>query len=392
MYNKDLADRILQHLSHAFPAQMHLRQLQAELQGFSNVAPKQWLETVAALYRQNLVSCKALTGHDGWEDAAAICLTEKGRRLTSEDERLERLGDKRFQKDRENLYDQLISKGVPQLKASLGAAGLSRSSVFANQVKDAVFDRFSSLRVTLVNSYIRPIQESEHGLTDIRENRLRKKLDQVWEHQLAEAKSVFASLAVTTGLSCTDIQPQQSDLEVRGRKLKLGLLDEIDIAILKRKPEESPKLSHTSPPDMMEDLSFIRDSKLRAIVERDRIELGRLDAKLATKSVLVLSGGVIEALLLDALVSLGRFTLEEGSRKSLNELIELGISERIISEDRLSHATRRYRDLVHPGREVREGTSFDHNDAAIALGAVSVIVREVRNWQAGVNKGQVATA
>lgn len=62
---------------------------------------------------------------------------------------------------------------------------------------------------------------------------------------------------------------------------------------------------------MSQDFSFITDSRIRNIVERDYGELQQLDTQTSTKSVIVLSGGIIESLLFDALIACGKWTFEE---------------------------------------------------------------------------------
>lgn len=52
----------------------------------------------------------------------------------------------------------------------------------------------------------------------------------------------------------------------------------------------------------------------------------------------------------------------------------------IIEEDRLTDATRRYRNLIHPGRELKENIVFEDADAVSARSAVDIVIREVRKW------------
>jgi hypothetical protein len=66
------------------------------------------------------------------------------------------------------------------------------------------------------------------------------------------------------------------------------------------------------------DFAFFFDSRLRQIVERDYAELHNLDPRRATKSVITLSGSIIEALLFDALVASGKWTFEKACENKLN--------------------------------------------------------------------------
>jgi len=377
MYNKDLAEKILEQLDRSYANKVSLHEIQGMLPGLPNFSVKDWLQAVEVLCEQKVATCNPLIGQSGWEDAANIVLTNLGREMLSDDQRLQALGDKLFKRKAETLYDDLARREVPNLAASLG--GASRSSAFANQVAELVFRRFSSLKDAVVESYIRPLRQTKLGITDLRENRLHRKLDQLWEQELLRARSIASSLCQTTGLSAADVHPWVSQMEVRGRQIKLSVFDEIDIARLEGQPEVSSNAINV--PDIeLHDFSFVQHADMRAAITRDQIELNCLDPKTATKSVLVLSGAIIEALLLDALVTSGEWNLEEGSRKNLNEMIEIAVRRNIIREDRLSHAVRSYRNLIHLGREIRERTQFSHADATLALGAVGVITNEVRRW------------
>ena len=130
------------------------------------------------------------------------------------------------------------------------------------------------------------------------------------------------------------------------------------------------------------DFAFIFDSRFRQIVERDYGELQNLDPSRATKSVITLSGSIIEALLFDALVASGKWTFEKACENNLKDMITVGHATKIITEDRLTNATRNTRNLIHPGREIRDNVVFDQTDAQAAKVAVDIVIREVRRWAA----------
>jgi hypothetical protein len=126
--------------------------------------------------------------------------------------------------------------------------------------------------------------------------------------------------------------------------------------------------------------SFVADSRISTILERDYEELQGLDPDKSTKSVLVLSGEIIEGLLFDALVANGNFTFEVASNESLKSLIHHAVQTRIIQQDKLSDVLRSYRNLIHPAREVRDSVRFTKSDAKLAINAVDIIMDEVREW------------
>lgn len=136
------------------------------------------------------------------------------------------------------------------------------------------------------------------------------------------------------------------------------------------------------------DFNFLNDSKIKDIVERDYKELQELAANNTTKSIIIVSGGILEALLIDALVFAKELDFEEackGERKNGKKLnlltfINLARDKKIIREDVLSNAIRNYRNLVHAGKEIRENIHFDSADADLALSAIKIVLRDIRNW------------
>lgn len=128
------------------------------------------------------------------------------------------------------------------------------------------------------------------------------------------------------------------------------------------------------------DFTFITDARIKKILERDYIELQSLNPQTATKSVIVLAGGIIEALLFDALVASGKWTFEKACQSTLKDMIGLAMFKSIIKEDRLTDAARKYRNLIHPGKEIREKMIFEKTDADLAKTVVDIVIREVRDW------------
>lgn len=128
------------------------------------------------------------------------------------------------------------------------------------------------------------------------------------------------------------------------------------------------------------DFSFVFDERIRQILERDYLELHGLDTQTAMKAVIILSGGIIEGLLFDALVVSGKLTFETACQTTLKEMVGKALNQGIISEDRLTDAIRRHRNLIHPGREIKENIIFEESDAMLARIAVDIVIRDVRKW------------
>ena len=128
------------------------------------------------------------------------------------------------------------------------------------------------------------------------------------------------------------------------------------------------------------DLGFMRSDSLRGVVQRDYRELQELSPQVTPKAVLVLSGAVLEGVLLDALVSSGKWALEIAQQQPLSEMIGPAKARGIIKRETPLDAVRRYRTLIHPGREMREDLPCEESDAKLAVSAVDVVLREVRVW------------
>jgi hypothetical protein len=107
------------------------------------------------------------------------------------------------------------------------------------------------------------------------------------------------------------------------------------------------------------DFTFISDQRIRTIVERDYQELNRLDAQFAPKSILILSGGIIEGILTDAIITKGTWDFDECRGRQLKDLIYRAKTDGIIVHDTLADVIKAFRNLVHPAREIKD--SVDPN-------------------------------
>ena len=155
------------------------------------------------------------------------------------------------------------------------------------------------------------------------------------------------------------------------------------------KPQAQPSQPVLSRTAEQKKFSFVADSRIASILQRDYEELQRLDPDRHVKSVLVLSGGIIEGLLFDALVSNESYTFEQACNETLKNMIYPALKEKIIRQDKLTDVLRSYRNLIHPAREVKDALKFTVSDAKLAIHAVDIIIDEVREWHA--NKDQPST-
>jgi hypothetical protein len=128
--------------------------------------------------------------------------------------------------------------------------------------------------------------------------------------------------------------------------------------------------------------AFVRNHKLREIIGRDWAELQSIKGVPSVKSRLILAGGLIEALLLDALQ-------EPEERWTLERLIDAAVDRGRLSPGvrTFAHAVRDYRNLVHPGKEIKADCKCKvaAEEAEIAEHVLEMVIRDLRaekrDWQ-----------
>jgi len=132
----------------------------------------------------------------------------------------------------------------------------------------------------------------------------------------------------------------------------------------------------------MEKFDFISDNRLRSILERDYKELNKCYESECYKSVLILSGSLIEALIVEFFLNKlpNGYTEKKILSLSLGDLIDLALSDNLI-DDRiksLSSVVKNYRNLIHPGRELRLLEQFDKETANVSISLVRIILKEIK--------------
>lgn len=136
------------------------------------------------------------------------------------------------------------------------------------------------------------------------------------------------------------------------------------------------------------DFSFVGDKRLQGILDRDYEDIQKSLVTASYKSAMILAGGAIEALLLDALqknagAAVGaskadkKKQLEEWDLHTLIEVaLELGVVKP--SVNKLSHSVRSFRNLVHPGVELRNNLTIGREEANIAFEILNMVQRDLK--------------
>lgn len=128
----------------------------------------------------------------------------------------------------------------------------------------------------------------------------------------------------------------------------------------------------------MSDFSFISDESLRNSLESDYKELQSCMEFGAWKSVHVLAGSIVEAVLIDYLAAIG-YNKAKPLQMTLDQVIKACKDEGVITERTvdLSNVIRSYRNLIHPGRLIRLKDSYDNNTARISEALVHIVLQDV---------------
>lgn len=131
----------------------------------------------------------------------------------------------------------------------------------------------------------------------------------------------------------------------------------------------------------MDSFDFVTGNDFRAGLEADYRELKLAQEAGAWKSVHVMAGSIVEAVLVDFIAS-----SEIPARRTIDPLaldlagaIRICREEGILSERAatLSEVIRSYRNLIHPGRVIRLAEEVDGSSAGVALALVEMITKEV---------------
>jgi hypothetical protein len=126
---------------------------------------------------------------------------------------------------------------------------------------------------------------------------------------------------------------------------------------------------------------FITNDEFRASLNSDYGELKSALGCKAYKSVHVLAGSIIEAVLVDYLIAINyqARSQKDPLKMTLEKLIEACKDEGIVTErvSDLSTVIRSYRNLIHPARIIRLNEKVDENTATVAQALVEMIIGEI---------------
>ncbi len=130
------------------------------------------------------------------------------------------------------------------------------------------------------------------------------------------------------------------------------------------------------------EFDFISDNRFRDLLESDYKELESCYEHQLSKSVMILSGSIIEACLIEYYVQNipAGMTETQVLKMSLGSLIGQANQDGILdnTNKNLASVIQNYRNLIHPGRVIRKGEEYDFDKASIAKSLVSIVIKSLR--------------
>lgn len=127
-------------------------------------------------------------------------------------------------------------------------------------------------------------------------------------------------------------------------------------------------------------LDFVAHDDLRSSLENDLLEMDSALSGNSYKAAVVLSGSVVEALVIDTLIASGILLEAEALKLELAPALQAALQAKLITQRcfDLSTVVRNYRNLIHPGRVVRLSERVTEETASVATSLTKIIIDELR--------------
>src|ERR1700752_1331439 len=131
------------------------------------------------------------------------------------------------------------------------------------------------------------------------------------------------------------------------------------------------------------EFKYITDEGFQEILKRGYIELKTCQEHKASKEVLLLCGSILEAVLTDYFCE----NLPAGKTKNnvlegtLSNLLDYAEDEKVInkSDKQLATVLKDYRNIIHPGREIRKKEVFDHRNSELAVSVLELLLAKIES-------------
>ena len=278
--------------------------------------------------------------------------------------------NKRIREDISRIESEMVMRGVLQSGGTLKRI----TSLCAEATKDRAQLAWQTLCRFLTTSGIQYYEGLSEELKCIVAEHLPETLDDLKGYVKQEVEKLgFANL----------IQQLQDEVEIARITALVTIYGEIDLFVLSlknRKNMANEKAEQATPVTQIREFGFINDPALKQCIERDYAEIQRAFIAQCWKSVIILSGGIIEAILTDLLLhnsvraagAVNTPKQHDSTRWDLADLIKVAVELDLVSAgvEKLSHSVREYRNLVHPGNELRNKLALHLTTSSVRCAAV----------------------
>lgn len=137
--------------------------------------------------------------------------------------------------------------------------------------------------------------------------------------------------------------------------------------------------------EIRKNIKKINNEKIRKIVTRDLEECAYSYLLGFNKTTIIMSGSIIESILVDLLLKKGIIKYNIGAKiKNVNDmdlidLLEVSNKEELIKDTtyHLSHILRKYRNIIHPCNEIKNAYDVDENISDLLWNALKTVIKEV---------------
>jgi len=294
-----------------------------------------------------------------------------------------------YSKEKESL-DKAVSKDIQIWANDCAMRGMGHSGSLTNGIWEREEDRARKLCRYFSETAIELALRHNKALTTETVEAIRKQAEDIIDIELGQTKASVADWAKRSMPGLESHYNEQyewakknyrDDLE-REFTIRSGLAG---IDGVKTTPAEVPTSALIE-----RDFAFVTDGELRAICQRDYEEVQRVEIAGAHKATIVLCGSLTEALLLEVI------QIEEAKARAsskapkrplerwdLHDLLEVAIDLGLINPGAavLAKGIKDYRNLIHPGKEVRTKFHVGPEEAAISRQFLELVIRDLAATQ-----------
>lgn len=293
-----------------------------------------------------------------------------------------KLSDLKYERDAQELLENARTD-VKRIAEEHNARGVLQSGIFITALLKKCLEVMLILLDKRVNYDLENLMSEKQLIRNWEANLYKRSSLLLFDLNRNFAWPIISDWARRIG-SSEMLDYLSKTLQTEIEKMQAKAITNIQIAKLE---EEAKAKTETNSLIEVDDYLFIKTAKLRSIVERDIKELNNAILNSSYKSIIILSGSIVDAILLDALLERKdealKYTLNKEkdlTKWNLEEIIEVSYRMNIIdvAVTSYSHTLRRYRNLIHSGKEIRDDLKVAPEEANIAIQVVLIVLRSLK--------------